>query len=62
MKWINISKFFVHEVLRRESMECPQLYYMDGFDWFNAQISNDMLGTYPNGGHSASSINGHNES
>ena len=27
---------------------------MDGSDWLNAQISNDMLGTHPKGGHSAS--------
>ena len=29
---------------------------MDGSDWFNAQISNDMLGTHPKGGHSASIV------
>ena len=30
---------------------------MDGSDWLNAQISNDMLGTHPKGGHSASNNN-----
>ena len=30
---------------------------MDGSDRFNAQISNDMLGTHPKGGHSASKNN-----
>ena len=33
---------------------------MDGSDWLNAQNSNDILGTHPKGGHSASNNNNDN--
>ena len=56
-KWINISKFCTHGVLRSESTECSQLNRR--FDWLNAPIINDMLGTHP-GGHSASIHNNDN--
>ena len=34
---------------------------MDDSDWLNVQTSNDMLGTHPKGGHSASSFKWHNQ-
>ena len=53
LKWINMSKFCMHGVLRSESTDATN--QMDSLDWFNAQITNCRLGTHPKGGHSASS-------
>ena len=34
----------------------PKSNYMNSSDWLNAQLSDDMLGTHPKGGHSASKL------